>query len=89
MTIHINDKLVFFAAGCGVGVILGALFASQAGSKTIHDLSAAVEDVAQRVQQKFQSAGAMTAGETWQRLVHGRNVAAFRHRAEQRDREES
>ena len=76
---NINDKLIYFGAGCGIGALIGALFAPKSGQETRHDLSSRVEDLTHKVQDKIQSSGLRnTASETWQNVVEkGKNVASI------------
>jgi len=73
----ISDKVVFFGAGCGVGLVLGALFAPKSGMETRQDLTKGVDDLTQKVQEKIQSSGIKdTATQTWQNVMEkGKNVA--------------
>ena len=83
MNITINDKLVYFGAGCGLGLLIGALFAPQSGQETRQNLSSKVDDLTQKVQDKISSSGIReTASQTWQNVVQkGKNVASIgKHR---------
>jgi gas vesicle protein len=79
MNINISDKLVYLGAGCGIGLVLGALFAPKSGQQTRQDLDNKVDDLMHKVQEKIQSSGIKdTAAETWQNVVQkGKNVASF------------
>src|SRR5262249_20974595 len=79
MNINISDKLFYLGAGCGLGFVLGALFAPKSGQQTRQDLSNKVDDLTHKVQEKIQSSGIKdTAAQTWQDVVQrGKNVASF------------
>ena len=79
MNITISDKLLYFGAGCGIGLVLGALFAPKSGQQTRQDLSNTVDDLTHKVQEKIQSSDIKdTATHTWQNVVQkGKNVASF------------
>ena len=83
MNIHINDKLVYLGAGCGIGLVLGVLFAPWTGEQMRHDLSTRVDDLTHKVQEKIHATGIRdTASQTWHNVVEkGKNVASIgRHR---------
>ena len=77
MEITINDKLIYLGAGCGIGLILGVLFAPQSGEQTRQTLTDKVDDLTHRVQERVQQSGiGDTANETWRNVVEkGKNVA--------------
>jgi len=77
MNINVSDKLIYLGAGCGIGLVLGALFAPQSGEQTRHDLTNKVDDLTHKVQEKIQSSGiSNTAAQTWSNVVEkGKNVA--------------
>jgi gas vesicle protein len=77
MEITINDKLIYLGAGCGIGLVLGVLFAPQSGQEIRQTLTDKVDDLTHRVQEKVQQSGiGETAGETWRNVVEkGKNVA--------------
>jgi len=77
MEITINDKLIYLGAGCGIGLVLGMLFAPQSGEETRQTLTNKVDDLTHRVQEKVQQSGISdTASETWRNVVDkGKNVA--------------
>ena len=77
MNININDKLLYFGAGCGLGLALGALFAPQSGQQTRRNLSNKMDDLSHRVRGKIESSGIReTASQTVQNVVEkGKNVA--------------
>jgi gas vesicle protein len=79
MNLNIDDRLIYFGAGCGLGLALGALFAPQSGRETRHNLSNKVDDLTHKVQDKIHSSGIReTAGQKWQEAVQkGKNVASF------------
>jgi len=82
MNININDKLLYFGAGCGLGFALGALFAPQSGQQMRQNLSSKVDDLSHKVQDKIESSGIReTASQTWQNVVEkGKNVATIGRR---------
>jgi len=70
MTINISDKILYLGAGCGIGMIIGALFAPRAGHETRETLSRKVDDLGHKMQERVQSAHlAETASETWQNVL--------------------
>src|SRR5262245_60980373 len=77
MNININDKLVYFGVGCGLGLALGALFAPQSGQETRRNLSNKMDDLSHKVKDKIESSGIRdTASQTLQNVVEkGKNVA--------------
>jgi gas vesicle protein len=77
MKIDVNDKLIYLGAGCGIGMILGLLFAPRSGEDIRHNLSSKVDDLAHRVQEKVSQSGiGDTASQTWNTMMEkGRNVA--------------
>jgi gas vesicle protein len=77
MEVNINDKLIYLGAGCGIGLVLGLLFAPQSGAEIRHTLTSKVDDLTSKVQEKVQESGiADTASETWRNVVEkGKNVA--------------
>ena len=77
MNINISDKLIYLGAGCGIGMVIGALFAPKSGTETRHDLSSTMNDLTHKVQDKIQSSGiGDTASQTWHQMVErGKNVA--------------
>ena len=79
MNINVSDKFVIFGAGCGLGLVLGALFAPQTGRETRQNLSNKVDDLTHKVQEKIQSSGIRdTASQTWRNVVEkSKNVATF------------
>ena len=79
MTLNIDDRLIYFGAGCGLGLALGALFAPKSGRETRHNLSNKVDDLSHKVQDKIHSSGIReTASQKWQEAVQkGKNVASF------------
>ena len=79
MNLDIDDRLIYFAAGCGFGLALGVLFAPQSGRQTRQNLTNRVEDLTHKVQDKIQSSGIReTAGRKWQDVVQkGKNVASI------------
>jgi gas vesicle protein len=79
MNLNIDDRLIYFGAGCALGLALGALFAPQSGRKTRHNLSDKVDDLTHKVQDKINPSGIReTASQTWHDAVQkGKNVASF------------
>lgn len=79
MTINISDKILYLGAGCGLGMIIGALFAPRSGSETRQTLSHKVDDLSHKVQEKIHAAHlGETASQTWQNVVQkGKNVASI------------
>ena len=79
MNINISDNLLYLGAGCGIGLVLGTLFAPKSGQQTRQDLSNTVDDLTHKVQEKIQSSDIKdTATHTWQNVVQkGKNVASF------------
>src|SRR5215831_14683797 len=55
MNISINDKILYFGAGCGLGLALGALFAPQSGREMRQNLSSKMDDLSHKVQDKIES----------------------------------
>jgi gas vesicle protein len=79
MTIDVNDKVLYLGLGCGIGLILGALFAPKSGQETRDDLSHRVDDLSHKVRERVQSSGVTdTASQTWRNVVEkGKNVASI------------
>ena len=83
MDIKVNDKLVYLGAGCGIGLVLGLLFAPRSGEEIRHTLTSKVDDlthkVQDKVQEKVQESGiADTASQTWRNVMEkGKNVASI------------
>jgi gas vesicle protein len=79
MTINISDKLICFGAGCGLGFVIGALFAPRAGQETRHNITSKVDNLSHKVQEKIHSAGIRgLAGEMRQQAISKpQNVMAF------------
>ena len=77
MEVNINDKLIYLGAGCGIGLVLGLLFAPQSGEEIRHTLTSKVDDLTHKVQEKVQESGiGDTASQTWRNVVDkGKNVA--------------
>jgi gas vesicle protein len=82
MNININDKLLYFGAGCGLGLALGALFAPRSGQEARQNLSSKMDDLSHKVQDRIQSSGiGESAGQTWQNVMErGKNVASIGRR---------
>ena len=79
MNINVSDKLIYLGAGCGIGAVLGLLFAPQTGEETRHNLTSKVDDLTHRVQEKISHSGISdTASQTWNTMVEkGKNVASI------------
>ncbi len=79
MNININDKIIYLGAGCGIGLVIGMLFAPQSGSETRHTLTSKVDDLTHRVQDKVQHSGiGDTASQTLHSVIEkGKNVASI------------
>src|SRR5437763_14738151 len=79
MQITVNDKLIYLGAGCGIGMVLGLLFAPQSGQEIRNTLTSKVDDLTHKVQEKVQESGiGDTAGQTWRNVVEkGKNVASM------------
>jgi len=79
MTINVSDKVIFLGAGCGIGFVLGALFAPRSGREMRENLGQKVDDLSHKVHEKVQSSG---LGDTAQHAMsditqRGKNVANF------------
>ena len=79
MDIKVNDKLVYLGAGCGIGLVLGILFAPQSGEEIRHTLTSKVDDLTHKVQEKVQESGiGDTASQTLRNVMEkGKNVASI------------
>jgi gas vesicle protein len=79
MTINISEKAIYFGAGCGIGLLVGALLAPQSGRETRQNLSDKVDDFTHKVQEKIQSSGIRNAtSRTLHNVIdRGRNVASM------------
>jgi len=77
MNISVNDKLIYWGAGCGIGLVIGLLFAPQSGHEIRHTLTSKIDDLTNKVQEKVQQSSIReTAGQTWRDVVErSRNVA--------------
>ena len=77
MNISVNDKWIYLGAGCGLGLVIGLLFAPQSGHEIRHTLTGKIDDLTNKVHEKVQRSGIReTAGQTWRDVVErGRNVA--------------
>jgi gas vesicle protein len=82
MTINLSDKLVYLCAGCGIGMVVGALFAPRSGEETRHNLTKQVDDLSHKVQARIHSAHlGETASQTWHNVVEkSKNVASIGRR---------
>jgi gas vesicle protein len=79
MNINVSDKVLYLGAGCGIGLILGALFAPSSGEEMRHNISDKVDDLTHRLQEKVQSSKLTdTATKTWNDVVEkGKNIASI------------
>ena len=79
MNINVSDKIIYLGAGCGIGLVIGMLFAPQSGSETRHTLTNKVDDLTHKVQDKVQHSGiGETASQTWHSVVEkSKNVATI------------
>ncbi|HEY2383595.1 MAG TPA: YtxH domain-containing protein [Terriglobia bacterium] len=77
MNINVSDKIIYLGAGCGIGMILGLLFAPQSGEEIRHTLTHKMDDLTHKVQDKISHSGiGDTASQTWNSVVEkGKNVA--------------
>lgn len=77
MNINVSDKLIYLGAGCGIGVILGLLFAPESGEEIRHTLTNKMDDLTHKVQDKISHSGiGDTASQTWNSVIEkGKNVA--------------
>jgi len=77
MTINVSDKLIYLGAGCGIGFVLGVLFAPQSGQEMRHNLGSRVDDLSHKMQEKIHSSAiADTAQDTLHNVIEkSRNVA--------------
>jgi len=77
VNINISEKAIYFGAGCGIGLLIGALLAPQSGRETRQNITDKVDDLTQKVQQKIQSSGIRDATTRTLHTVidRGRNVA--------------
>ena len=57
MNISVNDKLIYLGAGCGIGLVIGLLFAPQSGHEIRHTLTSKIDDLTNKVQEKVQQSG--------------------------------
>ncbi len=78
MNVNVSDKLIYFAAGCGIGAVLGLLFAPRSGQEIRQNLTGKVDELTHRVQDRVQSGVRGTAGQTWHSIVDkGKTVASI------------
>jgi gas vesicle protein len=79
MNINVSDKLIYIGAGCGIGLVLGMLFAPQSGEEMRHTIGNKVDDLTHRVQDRVSQSGiGDTAAQTWQTVLDkGKNVASI------------
>jgi gas vesicle protein len=77
MEINVNDKFIYLGAGCGIGLVLGLLFAPRSGEEMRNTITNKVDDLTHKVQEKVQESGiGDTASQTWRNVVEkGKNVA--------------
>lgn len=78
MNINVSDKVLYLGAGCGIGLILGALFAPSSGQQMRNNITNKVDDLTQKFQERVQSSNIKeTATKTWNDVVEkGRNIAS-------------
>ena len=50
MNISVNDKWIYLGAGCGLGLVIGLLFAPQSGHEIRHTLTSKIDDLTNKVQ---------------------------------------
>jgi gas vesicle protein len=79
MEINVNDKLIYLGAGCGIGLVLGLLFAPQSGEEMRNTITSKVDDLTHKVQDRVHESGiGDTASQTWRNVVEkGKNVASM------------
>lgn len=79
MNINVSDKLIYLGAGCGIGLVLGVLFAPQSGEDMRHTIGNKVDDLTHKVQERVSQSGiGDTAAQTWQTVLDkGKNVASI------------
>jgi gas vesicle protein len=77
MNINVSEKLIYLGAGCGIGVVLGLLFAPRSGEEIRHTLTSRVDNLTNKLQEKVHDTGIVeTTGQTWRNVVDkGRNIA--------------
>jgi len=83
MNINVSDKLMYLAAGCGIGAALGLLFAPRSGRDMRKNLTRKVDKLAGQVQEKVQESGVGSAASSTFRnvMAKGRNIASIgKHR---------
>ena len=83
MNNNVSDKLLYRAAGCGIGAALGVLFAPRPGQQIRHNLTGKVDELTSRVQAKVQESGVREAASSTFRnvIAKGKNIAGVgRHR---------
>jgi len=62
MDIKVDDKLIYMAAGFGIGLIAGFLFAPESGEEMRHDLTNKVEDLTHKVHDSISHSGVIEKG---------------------------
>lgn len=79
MNINVSDKIIYLSAGCGIGLVLGALFAPRSGQEMRDNLSSKVDDLTHKVHDRIHSSGISdTASQTWNTVMEkGKNVASI------------
>ena len=79
MNINVSDKLLYLGAGCGIGVVLGLLFAPQSGEAMRHTLTDKVDDLTHKMQDRISHSGiGDTAAQTWSSVIEkGKNIASI------------
>ena len=79
MEINVNDKLIYLGVGCGIGLVLGLLFAPQSGEEMRNTITSKVDDLTHKVQDRVhESRIGDTASQTLRNVVEkGKNVASM------------
>ena len=77
MDIKVSDKLIYLGTGCGIGVVLGLLFAPRTGEEMRHTVSDKMGDLTHKVQDRVSESGiGDTATQKWNSVIEkGKNVA--------------
>jgi gas vesicle protein len=79
MKINVSDKLIYLAAGCGIGAAIGLLFAPRSGHDMRQNLTSKVDKLAGQVQEKVQESGVGSAASSTFRnvIAKGINMASI------------
>ena len=77
MNISVSDKLIYLGAGCGIGMIVGLLFAPHSGEEMRHTVSDKMGDLTHNVSDRISQSGiGDTATQKWNSVIEkGKNVA--------------